>query len=225
MTAGFTSLEVDVWVVRGQVLVGHSAPRPWQTLRRLYLDPLAALVGETSCVYNDFDGPLQLLLDVKSAAKRSRPVIEDLLAQYQGLLSCWREGHFIPGAVSTVVSGNLSTALYDAPLRWSGVDGPLRRAGEDVPAALMPLRSGSWPELFTWDGDGRMPGEQHDRLRRLVVDTHAAGQRTRLWDTPERRGPARDNLWTTLLDAGVDYLNTDDLSGAREFLLARGSGR
>ncbi|MFC6707485.1 hypothetical protein [Flexivirga alba] len=55
----------------------------------------------------------------------------------------------------------------------------------------------------------------------LVADAHAAGQRTRLWDTPDHRGTARDNLWATLLDAGVDYLNTDDLSGARDFLLAR----
>lgn len=225
LRAGFTSLEVDVWVGRGRVLVGHSVPRPWHSLRRVYLDPLAELVSETGCVYGDFDVPVQLLLDVKSDASRSRPVIESLLARYAGLVSCWRDGRFLPGAVTVVVSGTLSTRLYGAPLRWSGVDGRLRRAGEDVPADMMPLRSDCWPELFSWNGSGPMPEQELDRLVRLVADAHAAGQRTRLWDTPDRPGPARDNLWTTLLEAGVDYLNTDDLGGAREFLLARQSGR
>ncbi len=222
LSAGFTSLEVDVWVVRGRVFVGHNAPHPLRTLHRLYLDPLAAMVRETGCVYGDFDEPMQMLLDVKTEAARSRPAIEALLAKYSGLVSCWRDGQFVPGAVTVIVSGRLST-LYDAPLRWSGVDGRLRRASEDVPVDLMPLRSDCWPELFAWDGAGPMPGEQRDRLVRLVDRSHAAGQRTRLWDTPDRRGAARDNLWATLLDAGVDYLNTDDLSGARDFLLARPS--
>lgn len=224
LCAGFTSLEVDVWVVRGRVLIGHSLPRPTHSLRRIYLDPLAAMIAETGSVYEDFGAPLQLLLDVKTDARRSRPAVESLLAQYAGLLSCWREGHFTRGAVSVVVSGTLSGAVYDAPVRWTGVDGRLRRAGEEVSADVMPLRSDCWPELFSWAGDGPMPAEQRDRLVHLVADAHAAGQRTRLWDTPDRPGPARDNLWATLLDAGVDYLNTDDLSGARAFLLARRSG-
>lgn len=225
LTAGFTSIEVDVWVVRGRILVGHTVPRPLHSLRRVYLDPLATMVSETGCVYKDLDEPIQLLLDVKSDAKRSGPVIESLLAQYSGLVSCWRDGRVVPGAVSVIVSGTLSSTVYDAPVRWSGVDGRLRRAGEEVPSDVMPLRSDCWPELFAWSGDGPMPAEQRDRLVQLVAAAHAAGQRTRLWDTFDRRGPDRDNLWATLLDAGVDYLNTDDLSGAREFLLARRSGR
>lgn len=221
LSAGFTSVEVDVWVVRGRVLVGHSVPRPMHSLRRLYLDPLAAMISETDCVYSDLDEPIQLLLDVKSDANRSRPAIEAFLAQYSGLVSCWRDGHFIPGPVTVVVSGTLSGRPSDAPRRWSGVDARLRLSSTRVPSDVMPLRSDCWPELFTWGGDGSMPGEQRDRLVQLVADAHAAGQRTRLWDTPDRRGPERDNLWSTLLDVGVDYLNTDDLSGARDFLLAR----
>lgn len=221
LTAGFTSLEVDVWVVRGQVLVGHSVPRPLQTLRKVYLDPLAALVRETGCIYEDFDEPIQLLLDVKSNPTRSRQQLETLLAHYPGVLSSWRDGHFIPGAVTVVLSGTLSGTMYDAPLRWSGVDGRLRLSSTKVLSDVMPLRSDCWPELFSWNGEGPMPGDQRDRLVRLVGDAHAAAQRTRLWDTPDRRGAARDRLWATLLDAGVDYLNTDDLAGAREFLLTR----
>jgi hypothetical protein len=31
-------------------------------------------------------------------------------------------------------------------------------------------------------------------------------------------GPARDALWTELLAAGVDYVNTDDLAGLESYL-------
>lgn len=40
----------------------------------------------------------------------------------------------------------------------------------------------------------------------------------RFWATPDVAGPARDALWTELVAAGVDYLNTDDLPGLRAFL-------
>lgn len=225
LRAGFTSLEVDVWAVRGSVLIGHSVPHPLRTLRSVYLEPLAAMASETGWVYDDLDEPIQLLLDVKSEANRSRTAIESLLAHYSGLVSCWRDGQFMPAIVTVVVSGTLSGTSYDDPRRWSGVDGRLRLSSAEAPAYMMPLRSDCWPELFSWGGHGPMPREQHDRLVELVARAHAADQRTRLWDTPDRGGPDRDNLWSTLLDAGVDYLNTDDLSGARDFLLARRSGR
>jgi hypothetical protein len=218
--AGFTSFEVDVWVVGGRLLVGHSAPRPWRTLERLYLDPLARLVSERGCVYEDFDRPITLLLDVKSDPVRARPVIEQHLRLYGGLLSCWRDGHAIPGDVTVVLSGTLLGMPYDAPQRWAAVDGRARSAQPDVPAALMPLRSDCWPELFSWSGDGPMPQDQHERLARMVADAHARGQRVRFWQTPDRPGRARDAVWRTLLDAGVDLIDTSDLAGARAFLLS-----
>lgn len=225
LTAGFTSLEVDVWVVGGRILVGHSAPSPLRSLRRLYLDPLAAMIRETGCVHSDSSEPITLLLDVKSNPRRARPVIEATLRRYSDLVSSWQDGRFAAAGVTVIVSGTLSEQLYDAPHRWTGVDGRVRRTGLDVTADLMPLRSDCWPELFSWRGVGQMPADQRVRLDRMVADAHSRGQRVRFWDTPDRPGPARDTLWATLLDAGVDHLDTDDLSGARDFLRARAPRR
>jgi hypothetical protein len=41
----------------------------------------------------------------------------------------------------------------------------------------------------------------------------------RFWETPDQPGADRDALWSELLDAGVDHINTDDLTGLQEFLL------
>lgn len=221
LAAGFTSIEVDVWAVRGKVLVGHTIPRPWRTLQRLYLDPITMLVHEKGCVYEDFDQPIVLMLDVKSDAQRSRPVIEEALAPYEGVVSHWRDAEFVPGPVTVVVSGNLSSIPYDAPRRWTGADGRVRATGGDIPAEVMPLRSDCWPELFSWRGRGPMPTGEGDLLENFVADAHSRGQRVRFWDTPDRRGRARDTVWSTLLDAGVDLIDTDDLRGLRAFLLGR----
>lgn len=63
-----------------------------------------------------------------------------------------------------------------------------------------------------------MPADQRATLHDIVDRAHAAGYRVRFWATPDTPGPARDALWTELLDAGVDHLNTDDLSGLEAFL-------
>src|SRR4051794_35634110 len=43
---GFTSVEADIFLVNGQLLVGHTAVdlKPGRTLEALYLDPLRARV-------------------------------------------------------------------------------------------------------------------------------------------------------------------------------------
>jgi hypothetical protein len=51
---------------------------------------------------------------------------------------------------------------------------------------------------------------------------HENGQLIRFWATPDIPGKEREAFWTELLEAGVDLVNTDDLSGLRAFLLARG---
>lgn len=222
LDAGFTALEIDVWVLCGRVFVGHSVPHPFRSLRRTYLQPLTDLVSETGCVLVDFDEPMLLLLDVKTSAGTARQAIEQELARHTGVVSCWRDGHFVPGVVTVVLTGTAMGRPHDAPRRWTATDGRLRASVPDVGAEVMPLRSDCWPELFTWTGNGPMPAAERVTLEDLVRQAHARGQRVRFWDTPDAPGPARDNLWSTLLDAGVDYLNTDDLAGVKGFLQQRG---
>lgn len=45
----------------------------------------------------------------------------------------------------------------------------------------------------------------------------------RFWATPDVAGSERDAVWTELLAAGVDHLNTDDLAGLELFLRAKDS--
>ncbi|MBG6212226.1 MAG: phosphatidylinositol-specific phospholipase C/glycerophosphodiester phosphodiesterase family protein [Cryobacterium sp.] len=217
---GFTSVEVDVWLVDGELLVAHSLAdvRPGVTLESLYLDPLTDLVHGKS-VYPGWDGSLQLLIDIKSEAETTYAAIETELAAHRGIMSRFDNGTTKTGAVTAVVSGNRPLATMQAQQeRFSFYDGRSGDLSMGIPASLMPLVSDNWTKLYTWNGEGEMPDAERAKLTAYVEAAHTQGYRVRFWATPDAAGPARDALWTELHAAGVDNINTDDLAGLQEFL-------
>jgi Glycerophosphoryl diester phosphodiesterase family len=88
--------------------------------------------------------------------------------------------------------------------------------GDD--ARLVPLVSDNWTRVFSWTGEGEMPASERTRLHQIVTTAHTADQRVRFWATPDMPGAARDAVWNELLAAGVDHINTDDLTGLETFL-------
>jgi hypothetical protein len=105
---GFCSVEADVFLVDGELLVGHERKdlRPGCTLEKLYLDPLRQRArANGGRVYRG--GPtVFLLVDVKSEAKPTYAALDRVLARYDDLLSVTRDGRSREGAVTVVVSGN-----------------------------------------------------------------------------------------------------------------------
>lgn len=222
---GFTSVEADVWLVDGQLLVAHDRDQvvPGRTLEELYLSPLEArrqMNGGT--VYPGWDGGFQLLVDVKSEAGPTWRALQEALARHPRLMTTFTADRTEPGAVTAVVSGNRDrAAMLAEPVRYAGYDGRLTDLESGLPSSFMPLVSDNWTRTFTWNGDGPMPVTEREKLRAIVARAHEHGYRLRFWATPDQPGPARTAVWDELLDAGVDHLNTDDLDGLRRFLAAR----
>jgi hypothetical protein len=78
---------------------------------------------------------------------------------------------------------------------------------------LVPWISGEWKEIFQWDGIGAMPEEERAKLDAIVRQAHEQHRMVRFWGEPDN-----ENVWRTLRSAGVDWINTDHLSEAAEFL-------
>lgn len=224
---GFTSVEADVWLVDGELLVAHdrAGVQPGVTLESLYLDPLEDLVrGQGHSVYPHWDGSLQLLIDIKSDGESTYAAVEQKLAEHRDIMSRYSHGSTKTGPVTAVISGNRPLATMQAQeTRFSFYDGRSADLASGKPAGLMPLVSDNWTKLFIWQGVGPMPGAERAKLRAYVADAHANGYRVRFWATPDMPGPARDAVWNELFDAGVDHINTDDLAGLQQFLTARGA--
>ncbi|MFJ9118533.1 phosphatidylinositol-specific phospholipase C/glycerophosphodiester phosphodiesterase family protein [Streptomyces sp. NPDC102394] len=219
----FGSVEADIFLVGDQLLIGHTESDldPTRTLESLYLDPLAALVkANHGSVYRGYRKPLQLLIDIKTEGSSTYLELDRHLRRYRHLFTTCAHGRVYPGAVTNVISGDRAarTPMEAQSVRRAFYDGRLTDLGTPAPASFIPLISDNWQLNFTWLGEGAFPDAERQKLRALLAQAHAAGQKVRFWNTPDLPGPARDALWAELLDAGVDYLNTDDLAGLESFL-------
>jgi hypothetical protein len=224
----FGSVEADIFLVGDQLLIGHDASEldPSRTLESLYLDPLAARVrANHGCVYRGWRRPVQLLIDIKTEGSSTYLELDRRLRRYPHLFTRYAHGRVHPGPVTAVVSGDRAArAPMEAQTeRRAFYDGRLADLGSTAPASFIPLISDNWTLNFTWTGEGPFPDAERQRLRDITGAAHERGQQVRFWATPDTAGPARDALWTGLLAAGVDWLNTDDLAGLQAFLDARPS--
>ncbi|MGW7267523.1 phosphatidylinositol-specific phospholipase C/glycerophosphodiester phosphodiesterase family protein [Streptomyces sp. NPDC054842] len=219
----FGSVEADIYLVDGQLLVAHDPVDldPARTLEALYLNPLAARVrANHGSVYRGDRRPLQLLIDIKTEGAATYLELDRLLRRHRHLFTSYAHGRVHPGAVTAVISGDRAARVpMEAQReRRAFYDGRLADLGTAAPASFVPLISDNWTLNFTWLGVGRFPDAERRKLRGIVASAHARGQRVRFWATPDLAGPARDAVWGELLAAGVDHLNTDDLAGLEAFL-------
>ncbi len=216
---GFSSVEADVFLVDGQLLVGHqrSELRPKRTLEALYLDPLRRRVRKHERrVYPDCP-TFTLLIDVKTDGRKTYAALSEVLARYADVLTRVRDGKQRAGPVTVIISGNRAKERIAADkVRLAGIDGRLSDLDSDLPANLMPLISDNWRNHFIWSGAGPMPRAEREKLQAVVKKAHRDGRRVRFWNTPENTA-----VWAELCAAGVDLINTDDLSKLQRFLLER----
>lgn len=218
---GFGSIEADIHLVDGELLVAHDLEdvHPSRTLQALYLDPLRAHVEARRGVVYEGAPPLILLIDVKSDAEATYRVLRDVLESYADILTRFEGDTVEEGAVTAIVSGNRPRAMMKAEsVRYAAYDGRLSDLGTDEPepASFIPLVSSNWSAIARWHGVGELSDEALASLRKAVRQAHAEGRTIRFWATADH--PA---VWQVLYEEGVDRLNTDDLAGLQAFLLER----
>lgn len=213
---GFCSVEADVWLVEGELLVAHDRDQVQggRTLESLYLTPLHERVrAHGGRVYPEGPG-FTLLIDFKSEAEPTYAVLKDLLKKHAAMLTRFADGEVKTNAVTVIISGNRPAELIKSePDRLAALDGRLSDLEDLPPAHVMPLISDNWRNHFQWRGDGEFPEAEQAKLRELVQRVHSAERRLRLWAAPDV--PA---AWMVQWEAGVDLINTDKLTGLADFL-------
>ena len=213
---GFCSVEADIYLVKGELLVAHDLDKttPDRTLEGLYLQPLRDRIHKSGgSVYGDGQS-LTLLIDIKSEGESTYRALDNVLAKYQDILTHVDEKGVHPGAVTVVISGNRAFDVIQSDLsRYAGIDGRLTDLQSELPSELLPLISDHWGRHFSWRGEGSMPAADREKLQQIVQQAHAAGRRVRFWATPDL-----ESVWGALADADVDLINTDDLAGLSAFL-------
>ncbi len=222
---GFTSVEADIYLMDNELYVSHDPPT-WKdstrTLRRLYLDPLLARVkANRGNIYLNYPDFFYLMIDIKSHGDSTYNVLKQQLLDYQEILSMVHdttEERNKP--VKIFISGHATRRpvqrILNEPVKIAALDGVPEELGQGIPASLMPVVSMDYRKLLTWKGEGTIAAQERTKLQDLVQRTHAEGKKLRLWAAPDT-----PQVWTILLDNGVDMINTDKLPELRQYLLQR----
>jgi hypothetical protein len=217
LSHGFASVEADIHLVDGQLLVAHDRSEvvPGRTLQSLYLDPLRArALRYGGRIYTNGDSVFYLLIDTKTETNATYSALRHVLEDYSDLLTGFSSNGITRRAVTVVLTGNRPREmLAQEPSRLAGLDGEFTDLGKPDPKGLLLWVSDNWSQYFTWRGEGPIPDAEREKVRLIVQQAHQLHAKARFWGAPDT--PA---FWREMREDGVDLINTDDLAGAEKFL-------
>jgi hypothetical protein len=212
---GFISVEADVHLVKGKLLVSHGKPKEdARTIQQLYLTPLDSLLSHNGGkIYPNYNGSFYLMIDCKTDAESTYAAIQKAVVQYENLLC-----HSNQCPVKIFISGNraMDTLLKNG---YNGIalDGRPGDLGKGISSELMPVISDLYSNWSSWQGKSNAQPEDLARIRELANRVHAEGKKLRLWAIPDH-----EKAWKALLDSGIDFINTDRLTELNAFLNKNG---
>jgi hypothetical protein len=215
LSHGFTSIEADIHLIGNELYVVHDKPASLQglpTLKALYLEPLQKhIVQNKDFVYQHYTAPVYLMIDIKTDGAATYAVLKQQLAPYKDMIYSVANPD---GRVQVVLSGNRPVALVKnetAPL--VSIDGRPEDLSAKYPVTFMPVISQNYFKIIRWNGEGTISEQDKQLLKKLAEEVHSQGKKLRLWASPEK-----ENVWQVLLDAGVDFINTDKLPELQAFM-------
>ncbi|MGF1696293.1 phosphatidylinositol-specific phospholipase C/glycerophosphodiester phosphodiesterase family protein [Vibrio lamellibrachiae] len=227
---GFGSFEADVFwdETFSEVLIAHDK---WETalewsFDEMYIQPIVEHVRANGHFYENWDYSVVLLVDIKTEAISTWLAVEDVLAQYPDVFT--RYNHKIgvqQRPVTAIISGNRPIEeMREALNRYSFVDGRIEDVGVETDATLMPLISNNFSYFNQNDfgyffGKGEWPEKAKEELKRVTDIAHANHQKIRFWATPEGIDHMNNHIWSELVEANVDFINTDHQQALHDWLL------
>jgi len=217
---GYTNIEADIFLKDNEFVVAHINPyfKQGRTLELLYLKPLMDLITQNKGqIYNGYDSPVTLLVDIKTDAEKTYRALKPLLEKYKSILTRYEDGRVYPRQVTIVLSGNKPYKSITAETRrLAFIDQDLKSTGQDTSSTnVYAMASCKYSRLLRWNGEGMMPADEKQLLENYVITAHKYGRKVRLWASPENLA-----VWQQLLDCGVDLINTDKLAMLKNFLLS-----
>jgi len=219
---GFTSVEADVHLIDGELYVSHNKPKTLHeehTLAALYLQPLQKLLAANGgSIYPGYTEPFYLMIDIKTDAEATYAILRQQLKGYESMLRIYEQDQWLTdGPCVIFLSGNRPVEKIKREKRsLVSLDGRPEDIGKGFSASMMPVISQRYSKILQWRGKGKIPKKQWKRVKQLAKNAENEGKKLRLWASPED-----PNVWETLLKAGADLINTDELEGLKLFLRTR----
>jgi len=153
LALGFQSVEADIWLRDGEILVSHIGLFFVGTLRELYLDPLQARVDRLGSVYGDGQ-PFLLWIELKSSDPELVRELQRVLARYPMLTR--KDAGEEHSAVTVILTGDENgkrTYTSGRGARYACRDSEELSADEERDPLHL-WYSLNWTDWFSWNGKG-----------------------------------------------------------------------
>lgn len=208
--AGFNSIEADIFVQGGRLLVAHDRKylSPERSLKELYLDPLLyAMLKDTS-------RRVCLLIDVK---EEYGPTLKLLMLELEPLKPLLMTRQH-PGRVKILISGNRPLPanynnypdyfFFDADQSLPHTKAEWERVGQV---------SLDFSKYSKWDGKGSLSRDDKKRIKYTIDSVHTyTGKPVRFWGAPDI-----ERSWREQIHLGADIIGTDHIGKLEEYLQKR----
>jgi alkaline phosphatase len=211
-SAGCASIEVDVILQNGRLMVAHEKESilPNRTLTSLYLKPIQ--YGTESGLIQEFD--FHLLVDFKTEAYSTLEVLLEEVRPFIHLL--YSETN--PKGLKLIISGNRPKPEdYPKYPSWVFFDYQSQELTTELPWGKIGMVSLSFARFSNWKGEGVIEEVQRQKLVSFIELVHSYDRPVRFWASPDT-----ETAWRVLLELGVDYINTDHPHEAQKHLSAFG---
>ncbi|MBR0285700.1 MAG: alkaline phosphatase [Bacteroidales bacterium] len=204
------SIEADVFLHNGELLVGHEVEdlKPENSFLRLYVDPIVRTFrANGGKMWAGSQDRLMLLVELKSATEPTLTEVIEQLEEFPDVFCC-------PEGVKVAITGNTPSKDHfrDYP-EWVGFDGDIRETYTWAQLERVALVSNSF-RMFAkkWNGKGRMIDPELNAVKDAIAKVHSWGKPIRFWEAPEGT-----TAYFTFWKLGVDIINTDKPAVAHLF--------
>lgn len=200
-----SSIEADVFLHDGQLLVGHDVEdlRADMTFEALYVEPIVTLFARNGGrAFRDSDQTLQLMVELKSETDPTLRAVAALLGRYPEVF----DPEVNPAAVRVAVTGRVpAPEAFDRYPRFLGFDGAWDADYTPEQLERIALISTNFRDFSQWNGKGTIIPAEKERLEQVIDRAHEQGKPVRFWNAPEGT-----TVYYTFYDMGIDYINTDN---------------
>ncbi len=217
---GFRGVEVDYFLVDGELRVGHEQEETTagRNVESLYLAPLRDFVEQVGPVC---PGGLPFLLNIESKLDglESYQALHQLLSRYEDILTTVRAGVVQQGPIQVVLVGWFPDLDYllDKPVRYVAVQAHYSDLPPDhgrYPAHLLKLISLNYNQKTISRGMEPVSQRLKRRLDLLIsVAREKPGRWVRVYNVPSNQ-----DTYDDLIETGIDLIGTKDIRGARRLL-------
>lgn len=183
----------------------------------MYLEPMLKIVtSNEGWLYKRSKTPVILMIDFKTEGTATYRKLKQILQDYAEMLSVYSGDSLIrEKAIRILISGSSPIAdLIQEDTSFVTIDVDLKNLENGTMRKIVTRYSSPWQNYFSWQGTGKMPQKQLNKLHALVSEVHAMGKQIRFYHIPDK-----EKVWRTLLNAGVDWINTNKLKPYRQFYI------